>query len=110
MPRKFKRVLRKGYGYSKNKASPAQQHSHRSDFTNKTMCNSSPECTDHEESSVSVRNICIQTDTTFASSNAETQTIVSINPNHFLVDVAIQCVMDDEICEDIIKKVRLKFL
>ena len=26
--------------------------------------------------------------------------LVSINPNHFLVDVAIQCVMDDEICED----------
>ena len=46
------------------------------------MCNSSPESTDHEESSVSVSNTCIQTDTTFTSSDAEIQSTVSINPNH----------------------------
>lgn len=44
--------------------------------------------------------MCIQTDATFTSSVADIQTAISVNPNHFQIDVAIQCVMYNEICED----------
>ena len=98
MPRKFKRVLRKGYGYSKSKPKPAEKHSYQSTLRDKdgdSMCNNDAECTDHEEEPVTVCNISIQTETTMISSDAEIQTTVSINPNHFHVDVGIQCAMGD---------------
>ena len=49
MPRKFKRVLCKGYGYSKSKPNPVQQQSHQCTLQDeeggltKAMCDNSPE-------------------------------------------------------------------
>ena len=37
-----------------------------------------------------------QTDTIVTSSDAATQTIISVSPNHLQVDVAIQCVIIDD--------------
>ena len=42
----------------------------------------------------------IQTDTIFTSSDAETQTMISISPNCFQRDVTVQCYMDDVVNEE----------
>ena len=42
----------------------------------------------------------IQMDTIFTSSDAETQTMISISPNCFQRDVAVQCYMDDVVNEE----------
>ena len=71
MPRKFKRVLRKGYGYSKSKPKPIKQQSHLHDDEagglTKTMCNS-VESNDYEDSIICFNNMGIQTDKILASS------------------------------------------
>lgn len=100
MPRKFKRVLRKGYGYSKSKPKPIKQQSHLHDdeaggFT-KTMCNSG----ESEDSIICFNDMGIQTDNILASSDAEIQTVISVNPNCYQIDFGIQCAIDDEICEE----------
>ena len=54
------------------------------------MCSNSLGSTGYENTTVCFRDMGIQTDTIFTSSDAETQTMISISPNCFQRDVAVQ--------------------
>lgn len=99
MPHKFKRVLRKGYGYPKSKQKPIQQQPHHSTLQDAEGL-SSAKSTNQDSTTDISPDMDTQTVTTSTSSNAETQTKISVSPNHLQVDVGIQCVMDDKICEE----------
>ena len=49
---------------------------------------------------VFVSDMGIQTDAVFTSSDAEPEAMVSVNPNCFQRDVAVQCYMGDDLVNE----------
>ena len=59
------------------------------------MCSNSIGSAGYEETTVCFCDMGIQTDAVFTSSDAETETMISVSPNCFQRDVAVQCYMGD---------------
>ena len=88
MPRKFRRVLRKGYSQKKPVKSLPDENALA--------------CSDNEDSILDTIDASVQTGTAFSSlKSTATQTDISMHPDCYQLDATIQCNMDEELKEDL---------